>query len=215
MTPSSTSGRAPDRRAAYLAAARRLFDQHGYAGTSMDQVVAEVGGSKATLYRCFPSKADLVAGLMDQVASSVGQRTEALVDEDLPLEDALTAIGRNALRGVTGPDAVAVLRISLAERFRFPELARTVWERGPALTYDRFRRFLEQRTDAGELHVDDPQLAAEHFLAGLVGHLQPKVAMGIAEAPDDAEVDRRVAAAVRAFLAAYGTGADDVAGRGR
>ena len=206
QTSSRSAPAATDRRSAYLAAAQRLFDRQGYVGTSMDQIVAEVGGSKATLYRHYPTKADLVAGLIEQVSASVGLRVDELAADDVPVAAALTAIGRAALRGVTSPEAIAVVRISLSERFRFPELAQVVWEHGPALTYDRFRTFLERRTASGELHVDDPQLAAEHFIAGLVGHLQPKVAMGIADPPDDAEVERRVAAAVTAFLAAYGTG---------
>jgi hypothetical protein len=60
------------------------------------------------------------------------------------------------------------------------------------------------RERRGELRCDDPQLAAEQFVAGLVGHLQPKIALGAAKAPGPAERKRRVASAVRTFLARYG-----------
>ena len=45
-----------DRRANYVEVALRLFAEHGYHGVTMDEVVAEAGGSKATLYRYFASK---------------------------------------------------------------------------------------------------------------------------------------------------------------
>lgn len=201
-----------ERRRRYLAAAQELFAEHGYAGTTMDMLVGEVGGSKATLYQYFPSKEALVRGLMDEVASSISGSTVELVDADVPLEAALSRIGRAALDGVLGPRATTLFRLSLGEYGRFPELARVVWEKGPAVTYADFRRFLDERQRRGEVRVEDTQLAAEQFIAGLVGHLQPKVAMGIAEPPGPAESDRRVASAVRTFLARYAVPGSDTGG---
>ena len=60
-----------------------------------------------------------------------------------------------------------------------------------------------RRTKLGELAAQDTQLAAEHFLAAIAGHIQLKVAMGQATAPSPAEMDRRVEAAVDTFLARY------------
>lgn len=191
-----------ERRARYLQTALSLFAEHGFAGTSMDMIVAAVGGSKATLYKYFPAKEALIAGLMDQVAQSIVSVGDALAGEQ-PLDDALRRFGTALLRGVTSERAVTLLRVCLGEFGRFPELARVVWTHGPEVTYARFRAFLEQRTLAGELSVDDPQLAAEHFMAGLVGHVQLKVAMGQAAPLDDAETARRVDAVTALFLARY------------
>ncbi len=203
--PSTPADRRQERRTAYLTAAIRLFDTHGFAGTSMDMIVAEVGGSKATLYSYFPSKDSLIAGVMEQLAEWIPTTSDDFRGDERPLAHALTDLGTAALRGVTSPDATTIVRLALGEYGRFPELARTVWEHGPALSYARFHRFLEERERRGELIVDDRQLAAEQFIAGIVGHLQLKVAMGIAEPPDDPEVEQRVASAVRTFLARYGT----------
>ncbi len=200
-TSSAQSG--ADRRARYLAAALARFAHHGFDGTTMDMLVADVGGSKATLYKHFPSKNALVAGLMDDIAAGISRPGLDAERDERPLEAVLTEIGTAALRGVVAERAVTVLRLCLGEYPRFPELARTVWEHGPAVTYATFTAFLEERQRRGEIRVDDPQLAAEHFVAGIVGHLQLKVAMGMAAPPDEPEIARRVAAAVRAFLAAY------------
>ncbi len=145
----ASGARDPDRHAQYLAAAQTLFVAHGYVGTSMDMLVAEVGGSKATLYKHFPSKESLVSGLMDAVASAVSQNVVDDLEGDEALRDALAAIGEAALRGVLSPTAITVLRLCLGEAGRFPELARTVWDHGPAVTYDNFRGFLADRVRVG------------------------------------------------------------------
>jgi len=195
------SGRA-DR---YLEAAMRLFAEHGYVGTTMDMLVAEVGGSKATLYKHFPTKEALVTGLMDRVAATVNPIADHTAST-LSLTEELTRMGTAALRGVTSPQGVAVLRICLGEYGRFPQLARTVWDHGPAVTYANFTAFVNERQRRGELTVEDPQLAAEHFLASIVGHIQLKVAFGITGPLDDDEIQRRVQAAVSTFVARYATG---------
>src|SRR5690348_17437726 len=45
-----------EKRAAILEAAKRLFPQHGFEGTSMDAVAAEAGVSKLTVYSHFGGK---------------------------------------------------------------------------------------------------------------------------------------------------------------
>ena len=52
-------------RAAVLAAAARLFAEHGVAGVSMDQVAAAAGVGKGTVFRRFGDKAGLAAALLD------------------------------------------------------------------------------------------------------------------------------------------------------
>lgn len=201
----STTPNDLERRQRYLSAARQLLAEHGFERMTMDMVVAEVGGSKATLYKHFPSKVALLHGLMDHIATTINVQTPSLVGSEQTVEEALTSVGRAALRGVLSPEAITMLRLSLGEYSRFPELAELVWARGPAVTYHHVRELLQERHQRGELDLDDPQLAAEQFVAGLVGHLQPKIAMGQAEAPNEDEIERRVQSAVRTFLHGRGT----------
>jgi TetR/AcrR family transcriptional regulator len=70
-----------DHRARILAAAARLFAMHGYAATTMNDVAAECGLSKATLYHYVSDKHELLAML----ALAHVQRLQALVDEVLAL----------------------------------------------------------------------------------------------------------------------------------
>jgi AcrR family transcriptional regulator len=52
-------------RAAVLAAAARLFAEHGVAAVSMDQVAAAAGVGKGTIFRRFGDKSGLAVALLD------------------------------------------------------------------------------------------------------------------------------------------------------
>ena len=57
----------PSARERILDAAFRLFYAHGPRGVGVDTVIAESGVAKATLYKHFPSKDDLVLAYLDKV----------------------------------------------------------------------------------------------------------------------------------------------------
>lgn len=60
------------------AVAQDLFLEHGYEGTTVDQIAAAAGMSKRTFFRYFPSKDDLVIGKYDlfgdRMAEALDQR---------------------------------------------------------------------------------------------------------------------------------------------
>ncbi len=76
-----------------LAAAIEVFTEHGLEAT-MPQVAARAGVGKATVYRSFPTKADLVRALAQTHVSWLTARIEraaeaATTDADVALESAL------------------------------------------------------------------------------------------------------------------------------
>ena len=67
MSTSRRDRRAAETRREILDAARRLFAEHGYAGTSMAQIAAAAEVSVQTIYDSVGSKATLVAALNDRI----------------------------------------------------------------------------------------------------------------------------------------------------
>lgn len=63
-----------------LDAAFRLFYAHGVRGVGVDTVIAESGVAKATLYKHFPSKDDLVLAYLDRVDELWRGQLEAAAD---------------------------------------------------------------------------------------------------------------------------------------
>lgn len=191
-----------DRRTHYLQVALDLFAAHGFHGVSIDELVAAAGGSKATLYRYFSSKEELFEAIVaDLTETTVADRS---ADElaDLRLEEGLRAIGHATARAALSERATVLFRLAVGEYVRFPELAQVMFEQGPAVSYARLRDFIARCAATGEIHVDDPQIAAEQFLGGIVGHLQLRRALG-QPAPDPSQITARVEAGVKTFLAAH------------
>src|SRR5215470_218198 len=62
-----------DRRAEILAAAQRCFVRSGFHGASMQEICAEAGMSPGNLYRYFPSKEALIAGIAERDRAEVAQ----------------------------------------------------------------------------------------------------------------------------------------------
>jgi TetR/AcrR family transcriptional regulator, repressor for uid operon len=63
-----------DRRDEILAAAQRCFVRSGFHGASMQGICAEAGMSPGNLYRYFPSKEALVAGIAERDRAEVAQQ---------------------------------------------------------------------------------------------------------------------------------------------
>lgn len=59
------------RRAEILAAARRCFVRDGFHGTSMQDLLAEVGLSSGAVYRYFPGKQDMILAIAEENLAEV------------------------------------------------------------------------------------------------------------------------------------------------
>lgn len=114
-----------DQRAEILAAARRCFVRNGFHRTSMQDVFAEAGKSAGAVYRYFPRKEDMIAGVAAQNLDDV---TEVL----------RTALARSDGEREVG-QVMAELLEAVIERHRDRQLAAMalmVWSealRNPAL----------------------------------------------------------------------------------
>jgi AcrR family transcriptional regulator len=67
---------APSTRERIVSAAGGLFYKYGYRGVGVDRVIAESGVAKATFYKHFPSKDDLIVAWIEQ-AAAMGAAHEA------------------------------------------------------------------------------------------------------------------------------------------
>ena len=119
----------PERRARMreriLEAAARAFARHGFAETGVDEVAALLGVGKATVYRHFPHKGDLLLAAADmrmvQLRKAVDRSVAGCRD---PLESV-----RLAARAYLGfcdahPDVVDLI---VQERAAFPRRRRTTY----------------------------------------------------------------------------------------
>jgi AcrR family transcriptional regulator len=203
------SSRSAQKRRAILDAARELFLQHGYLGTSMDDVAAVARVSKQTVYKHFGDKRtmfiELLTGDMSGADAKVAALAEAVPDSQ-NLEADLRAFARAYLAAVLRPHLMRLRRLVIGEAERFPELAAAWYTAGPAHAYRLFAQWFEVLDRRGLLHAPDPALAAENFNWLILSvPLNEAMARPIDDAPvSEAYLHRYADEGVRVFMAAYG-----------
>jgi len=189
-------------------AAARLFLEKGYQGTSMDEIAAAARISKQTIYTHFASKDELFADLVLGNAERVEQFTEnlqATFRRADGLEAGLRAVARQYVSFVVRPEVIQLRRLVIGEAGRFPELARTYYERVPERVYAALASLFEALASEGVLRVDDAMLAAHHFAWLSLGMpLDRGMFLPVGESLSKAKLEKGADLAVRVFTAAYG-----------
>lgn len=192
------------RRDALLEAATAAFLEHGYAGVSLDSIVATAGGSKRTLYDLFGDKAGLFGAVMARECRTLVEQMEATDLGPLSLRDGLVSIGTTFVGFLLSPKALALYRVLVTETPQFPELGARFFEAGPDATRSRLVRFLKARTQSGELHLVDADLAARQLLGMFKGDLHLRGLLYPQTLPRPAKIRAQVEHATDLFLAGAG-----------
>jgi hypothetical protein len=106
---------------------------------------------------------------------------------------------------VLTPRIMQLRRLVIGEVTRFPELARVLYERGPARAMAMLAKVFQGLAERGLLQLDDPKVAAEHFNWLIMSApLNQAMLLGDDAIPSKSELRRTAEAGVRVFLAAYG-----------
>jgi AcrR family transcriptional regulator len=114
--------RQSDRRLEILDAAQRCFARSGFHGASMQEICAQAAMSPGNLYRYFPSKEALIAGICERNRAEAADSFLA-VDQAPGFFEGLAALARHHL--VERPEEEAGLCAEImAESRRNPEIAR-------------------------------------------------------------------------------------------
>nr|WP_255636317.1 TetR/AcrR family transcriptional regulator [Azospirillum sp. 412522] len=193
----------PSRRAAILTVAGQTFLRLGYADASMDRIAAEVGGSKSTLYRYFPSKAALFAAYVEEVGALACAALAAVDIEGNEPEAVLEDTARAYLDLILAPSALAMTRLVMAETGRFPEVGRIFYERGIQRTEQRIAAILQclaERGGAPDWKYLALPGAAAHFRALCESGPHEGCVWGLRDAVSREEVARTARRAVVHFL---------------
>jgi AcrR family transcriptional regulator len=111
-----------DRRAEILAAAQRCFVRAGFHGASMQDICAEAGMSPGNLYRYFPSKEAIMAGIAERDRAEVAQDF-ARADLSRGLFAVLEGMAHHHFT-VRPMEQVLLCTEVMAEARRNPEIAR-------------------------------------------------------------------------------------------
>lgn len=194
------SSRGHRRKAMILSAATELFLSVGYGETSIDAIVEKSGGSKATLYSYYPTKADLFRAVVDGIVTGA-EGTELHSFDNI--RDTLVHFAEHRLRVVFSRKHRALMRLIIAERDRFKDIARMYYERGPLRSHTILRDYFETLIDKGLIDIRSPEEASE-FFRGMLMHQRYIDQLYLdSPVPSVEEVSVRARHVVDRFLEAY------------
>lgn len=191
-----------------LDGARVIFLRDGFEGASVDDIAAEAGVSKATLYSYFPDKRMLFVEVAKGECQRQADEAEALVALTAPPETVLPIAARRIVDFFLSEFGRSTFRICAAEADRFPELGQEFYATGPGLLHQRISSYLTGAVERGELVIEDVHLAAAQFAELCKADIFPCVFFGVKLDHNQADRDRVANGAVEMFLARYGVRKD-------
>lgn len=191
------------KRQAILDTAYGLFRAQGFGATSISEITAQVGGSKATIYSHFPSKEELfiecmMAAVEEYITGAVAQIDASGTDPGAALRE----FGANILKFGSSPEMVAVRRLIIAEASR-SGIGKLFFAKIIALR-THVAELLSKFMTTGALRPGDANFAAIQLRALLEAEVLEPMLLHVREDPLDVEeIERAADRAVGTFLRAY------------
>jgi AcrR family transcriptional regulator len=192
-----------EKRQAILDVAAATFGELGFERSSMSEICARLGGSKATLYNYFPSKEALFLEVMFQASEADFRNTmDSLQLGDGDIAQTLRTFGCRLLGLLYSPNVVAVRRLLVAEGDR-ANVGRNCYEHGPRRSHAAVAAFLQQAMNQGLLRTACTALATRQLHSLLESELIARLLFQHEALPQPAEIAQCCDRAVDAFMHLY------------
>jgi AcrR family transcriptional regulator len=146
-------------RARLLSTASQLFYSEGLHSVGIDRIIATAGVTRATLYRHFPSKDDLVVTYLTQGDEAIRTRVSAARTQHASTDDVIRAFGRSIAEDIRSPGFRGCAFLNAAAEY--PDPVHPVHQ---AVIRHRdwfLATIIELFSETGK---PDPEPAARHFV---------------------------------------------------
>ncbi|OLR95395.1 TetR/AcrR family transcriptional regulator [Actinokineospora bangkokensis] len=194
MTRADTGKRPSAARDRLLGTASGIFYAEGIHSVGVDRILADAQVTRATFYRHFPSKEDLVLAYLDGVDRAIRGQVEAAVAGQPPPVEALRAISSSIAEGIRSPGFRGCAFLNAVAEYPDPEhpAHRAVLDHRQWFLDTITGLFAQVRAEAAEPAARhfvmlrdgamaagclfDPDLVCETFLRGVEGLLRSQSA---------------------------------------
>ncbi|WP_086827986.1 TetR/AcrR family transcriptional regulator [Allokutzneria sp. NRRL B-24872] len=99
----NVQGQVSEARSRLLATATRIFYAEGIHSVGVDRIVAEAKVTRATLYRHFPGKDDLIACYLKEADQAIRQQAAAVAAKGMSASETLWAVAESIAEGIRSP----------------------------------------------------------------------------------------------------------------
>ncbi|MDJ0784908.1 MAG: TetR/AcrR family transcriptional regulator [Desulfosarcinaceae bacterium] len=200
-------GRPKDHKktAAIMAAASKLFMRSGPTQVTMDDIAAEAGVSKLTVYNHFGTKEELFR-------SMILKKCERLINDDLfaqltcrnPRKE-LFAIGRAFTEIIYSAGALSVYRTVVSESRHSREIAELYYASGPKRVFQLLEDYLEKLEATGKFAFPDIHRAADIFFSLFHGDLHMNAVLMTKPTSAWSNLDKWTEENVAVFISLFST----------
>lgn len=158
------------RRDAILDAALEVFSEVGYERATIKAIAARAGmKSPALLYWYFPSKADIMRGVMSQFMPLVAPSVDHTLLASLPIEVVLRQVASGLIGAYQNNPRLAMsMRLIFGEVMRNADISADVLMAGPTVLLGILRECLRANIARGELRSHDVEVSARMFIGSLI-----------------------------------------------
>ncbi len=118
---SESESRPSEARSRLLDTATRLFYAEGIHAVGIDRIVAEAQVTRATLYRHFPGKNDLVVAYLNEVDQALRDQADKAIAAGLPAADTIAAISKSIAQGIKSPGFRGCAFLNAAAEYPDPQ----------------------------------------------------------------------------------------------
>jgi AcrR family transcriptional regulator len=189
------------KRQAILSVAAQAFQELGFERTSMSEICARLGGSKATLYNYFASKEELFFEIMYKSAETKRQAMfDAFDQTNTDITDALRYFGEHLLSFLYSPEIMAQRHMAITAP---GQLGKLLYERGILSSQSIITNFLQDAMTQGKLRQGNAAVATLQLHGLLEAELINPFLFKLLEHVSEAEIKAMTARAIDVFMAAY------------
>ena len=202
MTANEKTGESARER--IMKAAMGAFLEQGYSGTSTLEIATRAKVSKREIYAEFGNKQSLLTACIanrSQRMRPPGETPPIVTREDLAAT--LILFGKTQLQEITHPTVIGVFRLAVSEALRAPEVAQILDGTGREAVRTALRGVMAQALAAGVVSGGVAEMSGD-FAALLWRGLVLDILLGTAQAPDEAEIERRARSAAASFMKLHG-----------
>ncbi|ADB30204.1 transcriptional regulator, TetR family [Kribbella flavida DSM 17836] len=146
-------------RARLLSTASGLFYSEGLHSVGIDRIIATAGVTRATLYRHFPSKDELLVAYLTQADQAIRARVSAARSEDASADEVIRTVSRSIADDIQHPGFRGCAFLNAAAEY--PDPAHPVHQAVLRHRQWFLATITELFTDTGK---PDPEPAAQHFV---------------------------------------------------
>lgn len=197
------SERKEARRQAIEDAAYEVLLEQGYKAASILAIAKRAKASNETLYRWYGNKQGLFAALVERNAEAARTFLDKALAEDRSPLTVLETLGPALLALVTSERAVVLNRAAAGDVHDTGTLGQALAKGGREALMPRIATLLARAEKAGELHVGDPDEAADIYISLLLGDVQIRRATGALNGLSATDIENRAARALKLLRVIY------------